>query len=356
MEGLAQHDVSLLLHFLQSINVTCGLPEFRKRVVSALPLLISSDVSGYNEVNMRAQRNATVVYPEEGVHFQGSMEIFEQYLHQHPLISHTAKTRDSRVLKISDFLSDAQFERLGLYQDFFRVIGTKYQMGVSLSIRRSVLVGLALNRSRPDFTERERLLFSLVRPHLVQAYENCLAWTRMTEELDSAHHALDNLRAAVVNLEMDGRVVALSPAARRLLEKYFDGRPKTLGLPELLRTWLKEQSGAKLRAVRPLQVSRGDDRLTVRATSKEGRVILLLVEQAPAASAATLQIVGLTPREAEVLIWVAQGRTNLEIADLLAMSARTVQKHLEHIFRKLGVESRTAAAARAWQILKVPEN
>jgi DNA-binding CsgD family transcriptional regulator len=47
--------------------------------------------------------------------------------------------------------------------------------------------------------------------------------------------------------------------------------------------------------------------------------------------------------------WVAQGKTNREVGLILGSSARTVQKHLEHIFQKLGVESRTAAILRAWQ-------
>jgi len=55
---------------------------------------------------------------------------------------------------------------------------------------------------------------------------------------------------------------------------------------------------------------------------------------------------GLTRRESEVLEWVSRGKTNWEIALILNISARTVQKHLEHIFQKLGVETRTAAAAR----------
>lgn len=58
---------------------------------------------------------------------------------------------------------------------------------------------------------------------------------------------------------------------------------------------------------------------------------------------------GLTRRETEVLAWVAQGKTNCEVATILGASPRTVQKHLEHIFQKLGVETRTAAAVWAWQ-------
>lgn len=60
--------------------------------------------------------------------------------------------------------------------------------------------------------------------------------------------------------------------------------------------------------------------------------------------AGRLRGMSLTKREAEVLGWVAQGKTNWEVGKILGASPRTVQKHLEHIFEKLGVETRTAAA------------
>lgn len=57
--------------------------------------------------------------------------------------------------------------------------------------------------------------------------------------------------------------------------------------------------------------------------------------------------VHLTPRESDVLMWLGKGKTNRDIADILGMSPRTVNKHLEHIFVKLGVETRSAAAVMA---------
>ncbi|WP_287367146.1 response regulator [Thauera sp.] len=54
----------------------------------------------------------------------------------------------------------------------------------------------------------------------------------------------------------------------------------------------------------------------------------------------------LTQREMDVLEWVARGKTNRDVAEILGMSPRTVNKHLEHIYEKLGVETRTAAVAQ----------
>jgi DNA-binding NarL/FixJ family response regulator len=64
-----------------------------------------------------------------------------------------------------------------------------------------------------------------------------------------------------------------------------------------------------------------------------------------------LRALGLTPREAEVLLWVAQGKTNADIATILGMTERTVKEHLSNIFQKLAVETRTAAALRALEEL-----
>jgi DNA-binding NarL/FixJ family response regulator len=60
-----------------------------------------------------------------------------------------------------------------------------------------------------------------------------------------------------------------------------------------------------------------------------------------------LTTAALTQRETEVLSWVAKGKTNKDIGQILGMSSRTVNKHLEHVFEKLGVETRSAAAALA---------
>ena len=58
----------------------------------------------------------------------------------------------------------------------------------------------------------------------------------------------------------------------------------------------------------------------------------------------------LTAREREILEWLATGKTNRDIADIIGAKRRTVEKHLEHIYEKLGVETRTAAVMRAYRI------
>ena len=78
--------------------------------------------------------------------------------------------------------------------------------------------------------------------------------------------------------------------------------------------------------------------------------LVVLREVSDAATVeATMLAFGLTLRESEVLYWVAKGKTNRDIGDILGSSPATVKKHLERVFDKLGVETRTAAAAMAMQ-------
>lgn len=82
-----------------------------------------------------------------------------------------------------------------------------------------------------------------------------------------------------------------------------------------------------------------------------GESMLLLTLTPDSDAAQRLRDIALTPRETEVLSWLAKGKTNRDIADILGMSHRTVNKHLEHVFEKLGVETRSAAAAIAGRLL-----
>ena len=171
----------------------------------------------------------------------------------------------------------------------------------------------------------------------------------------AARNALDAYGHATIALRLlaDGaRLVWQTPLARRWLPEYFGVAPDEV--PPALLQWL--QAAEQGREVRPLSTSHAfDDGARQLVATLQGRTLdedwlVVLREVSDAATVeATMQAFGLTLRESEVLYWVAKGKTNRDIGDILGSSPATVKKHLERIYEKLGVETRTAAAAMAMQ-------
>ncbi|MDH5709189.1 MAG: DNA-binding response regulator [Hylemonella sp.] len=176
---------------------------------------------------------------------------------------------------------------------------------------------------------------------------------RLATHLRNAHvsrlarEAVDVAGLGVVLLDSQGRMAWRSPQAMRWLHEALGQGDDDAAL----RDWLQ-------RAVHEGEIDTAlpdGGRLQARylGSGGPGEVMVLLRRHSASAdpSQQRLADAALTPRETEVLSWLAKGKTNRDIADILGMSPRTVNKHLEHIFEKLGVETRTAAAAIASSML-----
>jgi DNA-binding CsgD family transcriptional regulator len=174
-------------------------------------------------------------------------------LPHHPFNGYFAKHGGRTALKISDFATLRQFRDTIVYQDGHRILGTNRELATPVLPTGGLgWAAVGLGRQGMDFTERDRLVLNLLRPHFEQADRNADLCT-----------------------------------ARR------------------------------------------------------------------AARAKPLASYNLTPRESEVALWLAQGKTNPEIAIILQLSARTVEKHVERILEKIGVENRAAAAVMVAQAAAV---
>ena len=164
-----------------------------------------------------------------------------------------------------------------------------------------------------------------------------------------AREAVDVAGLGTVLLDAQGRISWRSPQAARWLTSAF-GMASPDSETRALR-WLQSATQATEIEVRLPDQSR----LLARHLGHSGVAESVLVLQvAPYRADATASMrmpdVPLTARETEVLSWLAKGKTNRDIADILGMSHRTVNKHLEHIFQKLGVETRSAATAIAGKL------
>ena len=350
MVRLRPRDLRAALDFLRDIYALRDLKAFAAQIISNLPKVVASEHTSYNEVDPTAGRYRGVSEPALEARLQ---EAFTRHISEHPLIAHYARTADGRTLKISDFLSTRRFHDLGLYSDFFRHVHVEHQIAFVLPAPPPLVIGIALNRSRPDFSERDRCVLNLLRPHLVQAYRNAEAVTRLQEEASLFSVAVEELGRAIVCLNTDGRARAMTSQARQWLLRYFQhDSPRATRLPNALEQWIKQQDCLLSRRDdvppprEPLIIAKDTRRLIIRLVASSERKLLLLEEQGMP-DPPRLEALGLTRREAEVLAWVTQGKTNAEIAIILGTRRRTVSKQLEHIYQKLGVETRTAAATLA---------
>jgi DNA-binding CsgD family transcriptional regulator len=159
---------------------------------------------------------------------------------------------------------------------------------------------------------------------------------------------------AMIDTTRSGAIGTMTARAQALLERYFPTE-RCSRLPTILLRWLQAHAEGAHRVLAPWNAQRGAAQLTVRLVGIEDGCFQLLLEETTtsthAPSAEPLEALGLTPREAEVLFWISQGKRSVEIATILGCKTRTVTKHVEHLFAKLGVETRTAAAVIALEIL-----
>jgi DNA-binding CsgD family transcriptional regulator len=353
MRTLSSRDLRLLLDFLHDAYAVRSLDALSRHVISRLPAVVPSEITAFNEINLRRRRCVVVSNPSE-LWTRERERLLERHIAEHPIAAHYSRTGDGRAVKISDFLTMRQFRRLGLYGELYRPVGVTCQIAVALPAEPRLVVGFTASRSRPDFSERDRLILDTLRPHLIAAYRNAEAFTDLQRERALACGAVQAVGGELVSISRGGRIRGAAGRARGWLAAYFGGPPRAVDhLPDGLDRWLRSETARAGAADRvpppraPLVVEGAGGRLVVRLLADREGPALLLEERRTVPAAASLESLGLTRREAEVLAWVAQGKTNAEIAAILGTRPRTVHKHLDHIFDKLGVENRTSAAAHA---------
>ncbi|NDU92646.1 MAG: response regulator transcription factor [Ferrovum sp.] len=186
---------------------------------------------------------------------------------------------------------------------------------------------------------------------------------RIASQVQNARHiqqttdALDTFGQGMMAVRpSDGFLLWRTPLAKRLLDKYLGGSSGS-SLASL-QQWMKSValSTEDDPGHASLNVSRDERRLTLTLQRKteEGDWLVALREEDDALIVQALsEGLQLTLREAEVLYWVVRGKISRDIADILGTSPRTINKHLEHVFVKLGVETRTAAAAKAMNAVRL---
>jgi DNA-binding CsgD family transcriptional regulator len=272
------------------------------------------------------------------------LDDYDGHLGDNPLFRNYLLTGEGAPRFISDFLSveEWQANKFRLASESMGVADT---LTFSLTETKPFWIFLALSRPQRDFTPRDREMAALLRTHFSAAYANALAYTQSQAKAMVFDQMVDSSRYGLMLLDQSNQIIHISPSANDLMRRYFplhDGWK--VQLPLHLQNWIKDLDVSSSVTLSPLVLVHEEKRLVIRASLLEkNRRTLLLRETVLNDGPSRLESLGLSKREAEVLYWIAEGKSNSELAVILGVSKRTVEKHLESIFKKLHVENRMSA-------------
>ncbi len=351
MARLSHKGHSQLLQSIDEVHACRSLSEFPALMGDIFAKLVSLDSVSYNEVYPAVDRSVGEMYPEPPK-LAEFLVVWKQHAHQHPVLAYMRETGDGSAHQISDFLSRRAYHKLELYQECYRKMGVENQMAVTANAPSDIVIGIALNRSGSRFTESDRLIVNTFRPHLTRAYLNLVERNHLKHIVEGLSVTMDVGGIPTILRSQRGVALHVSDRARGLLEEYM-GWKGGRSLPNQLELWARAR----------LQSSTGPQSIVL--SSNKGQVtaslsdqlgfhysIITLREERWTPETQKFEPLGLTSRENEVLAWVVEGKSNQEIATILGLSSLTVKTHLQSILRKMKVENRTTAAARALELIR----
>ena len=250
--------------------------------------------------------------------------------HSHPVCGYRERSSDwTTAHMVVDFMSLADFRRTEIWDELYRDPHVTDWLDVGLRSTGTHTRMFLFLRDRGAFDERDRLLLDLLQPHLQQRLDRVQAAADAVEALVVLEAPAADDPRHVVLCSGHGVIEFASSASRRLLARYLAGANG--GLPESITARL-------LRGECFVTAEREGRRLTLRAVRSAGLLVVMLGEE-------DVRLDRLTLRQRMILEHIARGQTDAEIAADLRIAPATVNKHLEQIYARLGVHTRTAAAA-----------
>jgi DNA-binding CsgD family transcriptional regulator len=328
--ALSASDAERVLGFVAEAQSVGGNEPFTEDLLVALGRLIEADWVTYTEAD-HVHRRLLVYLPRPGDEDDGGDDITDRdwdLMHEHPVCERWRRDGRFSALRLSDVITYRELRRNRFYAEQFIPWGIAHELKVRFDSPPWHAKTFMFNRKRGhDFTTRDRLVLDLLTPHLALLWQAGRTRRLLGSALGALESASETEARGVVLLGAGGDIEFASAPARRLLREAF---PPTTArrLPAPLVDWVESKSA------KPLVWSTETGRIIVRQADNT----LVLEEQRNG--------IELTKREQEVLSWVARGKTNAEIAELLWLAPSTVRKHLENVYAKLGVSTRTAAVAR----------
>jgi DNA-binding CsgD family transcriptional regulator len=332
---LSANDAERLLRFVNEAEAVGGDHAFTEDLLVELGRLIEADWVTYHETDFVGRRILGYV-PRPGDEDDDDLAMTDEdweLIHEHPVCSQWRALGRDVPLRISDVTTRAALHASRYYGLYLRPWGVEHELKSRFGSPPWHSKTIAFCRKAgADFTVRDRLVLELLTPHLARLWQAARTRGLLAAALAHIESGSETDAHGVVFLGPGGEPEFASASARRLLDTYFP-KPNGTRLPVHVARWL-EQGGRD-----PLETRRGE---RVLAIERSNGSLLLREEEAH---------VELTRREQEILGWVARGKTNAEIAQFLWIAPSTVRKHLENIYTKLGVGTRTAAVTRFLRLL-----
>ena len=209
------------------------IDEFRPGLLAALRRAVPSDWVSLNEVGPDPTDTVAIAEPplEHRWH-----KVWRAYAMENPLVVEYQRTKDGRPYRFSDVLSTEEFHALDLYREFYGQIGLEHQIAFLLPGASGAIIGVALSRRDRDYTDAERDLLELARPHLIQAYSNALRYSEALRAGDDdgdvrsiARARLERLREmGLTAREGEALVLAASGSSDREIAETLELSPRTV--------------------------------------------------------------------------------------------------------------------------------
>jgi DNA-binding NarL/FixJ family response regulator len=337
VRSLGERDAAALAALTAELAVLEDAEPFPPHFLGRLAELMASRDAGYCELNRSRERTLFIAWWEDGrggsdvpVEEGPEGEAYWRLRHQHPTCGYRERTNDwTNARAVTDFVTQRQFRRTQIWTELYRDADVNEWIDVGLRSNGWHTRVFIFTRSRGEFDERDRLVLDLLQPHLQERLERVQAAAEAADALASLEEQQADDPRHIVLCTGDGVIEFASPQSRRLLESYL--RCAAGRVPAHVLTALRRRE-------QPLVLERDGQRLTIRAAPSAGLLVLLLGEE-------YTRLDRLTPRQRTILEHLAHGETDVEIATAIGIAPATVNKHLEQIYRRLGVHTRTAAAA-----------